>query len=128
MDADQLKSLQIAPRAGQRRPRSVRVIFLGVLLVTALGAYFAWPRKDDARRLFAGLKSRPADLAKVFLNQKCRVIPEAFSDKSYAGVVAEIAPEANRQKGTLQVKVQIRSPDRYLTPELSAKVDFLAQP
>jgi len=41
--------------------------------------------------------------------------------------VAEIAPEASRQKGTLQIKVQIRNPDKYLTPELSAKVDFLAR-
>jgi putative ABC transport system permease protein len=37
----------------------------------------------------------------------------------------KIAPEANRQKGTLQIKVQIIEPDQYLTPELSAKVDFL---
>jgi hypothetical protein len=67
-----------------------------------------------------------ADLAKVFLHQKCKVSPEAYPDKSYAGSVAEIAPEANRQKGTLQVKVQILEPDRFLTPELSARVDFLA--
>jgi HlyD family secretion protein len=39
--------------------------------------------------------------------------------------VAEIAPEANRAKGTVQVKVQILEPDRFLTPELSATVDFL---
>ena len=69
-----------------------------------------------------------ADLSKVFLKQKCRVSPEAYPDKTYDGVVAEIAPEAARQKGTLQVKVQIRNPDRYLTPELSAKVDFLGAP
>ncbi len=67
-----------------------------------------------------------SDVAKVFLNQKCRVSPEAYPDKTYEGSVAEMAPEANRQKGTLQVKVQIRNPDRFLTPELSAKVDFLA--
>ena len=66
-----------------------------------------------------------AFVAKVFLNQKCRVSPEAYPDKAYDGYVAEMAPEANRQKGTLQVKVQIRNPDRFLTPELSAKVDFL---
>ena len=42
-------------------------------------------------------------------------------------MVAERAPEASRQKGTLQVKVQIKHPDKFLTPELSAKVDFLAQ-
>jgi HlyD family secretion protein len=68
------------------------------------------------------------DLSKVSLNQKCRVTPEAFQDKSYEGYVAEMAPEANRQKGTLQVKVQIKKPDKYLTPELTAKVEFLAQP
>ena len=67
-----------------------------------------------------------ADLAKVFLNQKCKVRPEAYPSKVYAGYVAEIAPEANRQKGTLQIKVQISEPDHFLTPELSAKVDFLA--
>ena len=66
-----------------------------------------------------------ADLAKVHLNQKCRVTPEAYQDKTYDGFVAERAPEANRQKGTLQVKVQIANPDRFLTPELTAKVDFL---
>jgi HlyD family secretion protein len=66
-----------------------------------------------------------ADLAKVFLNQECRIHPEAYPDKSYRGYVAEMAPEANRQKGTLQVKVQIRDPDKFLTPELTAKVEFL---
>lgn len=68
-----------------------------------------------------------ADLSKVHLGQACRISPEAYPDKIYAGYVAEIAPEANRQKGTLQVKVQIKAPDRYLTPELSARVDFLKQ-
>jgi HlyD family secretion protein len=65
------------------------------------------------------------ELARIALGQKCRVSPEAFPDRFYDGVVAEIAPEASRQKGTLQIKVQILRPDKYLTPELSAKVDFL---
>ncbi len=69
-----------------------------------------------------------SDLAKIRLGQKCRVSPEAYRDKSYEGVVAEIAPEATRAKGTLQIKVQILQPDGFLTPELSAKVDFLAVP
>ena len=66
-----------------------------------------------------------ADVAKVSVGQKCRVSPEAYPDKTYEGYVAEKAPEANRQKGTLQVKVQIVNPDKFLTPELTAKVDFL---
>jgi HlyD family secretion protein len=67
-----------------------------------------------------------SDLARVRPKQRCRITPEAYTDKTYSGYVAEIAPEANRQKGTLQVKVQIENPDRHLTPELTAKVEFLA--
>lgn len=66
-----------------------------------------------------------SDLPKVHLQQRCRVTPEAFPDHHYGALVAEIAPEANRQKGTLQIKVQIEKPDQFLTPELSAKVEFL---
>ena len=66
-----------------------------------------------------------SDLSKVSLNQKCRISPEAYPDKRYNGYVKEIAPEADRSKGTLQIKVQVEGPDGYLTPELSARVDFL---
>ena len=68
-----------------------------------------------------------ADIPKVHLQQPCRITPEAYLDKTYAGQVAEIAPEANRQKGTLQIKVRIEKPDSFLTPELNAKVDFLSE-
>ena len=79
----------------------------------------------DPKDLQVEIDLNEADLAKVHLNQKCRVSPEAYADKVFEGYVAEIAPEANRAKGTLQIKVQIRNPDKFLTPELSAKVDFL---
>ena len=81
----------------------------------------------DPKDLQVEIDLNEADLAKVKLNQKCRVSPEAYPDKVYAGHVAEIAPEANRQKGTLQIKVQIREPDKFLTPELTARVDFLKE-
>lgn len=79
----------------------------------------------DPKDLQVEIDMNEADLAKVTLGQKCRVSPEAYLDKVYDGVVAEIAPEANRAKGTLQIKVQIQNPDSFLTPELSAKVEFL---
>ena len=79
----------------------------------------------DPKDLQVEIELNEADLSKVSLNQPCRVSPEAYPDKVYGGHVAEMAPEANRQKGTLQVKVQIHDPDHFLTPELSAKVDFL---
>jgi HlyD family secretion protein len=79
----------------------------------------------DTRDLQVEIDLNEADVAKVYLNQECRVTPEAYPEKSYRGFVAEMAPEANRQKGTLEVKVQIRDPDKFLTPELTAKVEFL---
>jgi len=79
----------------------------------------------DPKDLQVEIDMNEADLSKISLNQKCRVSPEAYPEKVYEGYVAEIAPEANRSKGTLQIKVQVRNPDKFLTPELSAKVDFL---
>lgn len=79
----------------------------------------------DLKDLQVEIDVNEADLSKISLNQKCRVIPEAYPDKAYDGYVAEIAPEADRAKGTLQIKVQIVNPDKYLTPQLSAKVEFL---
>ena len=79
----------------------------------------------DPKDLQVEIDLNEADLSKISLNQKCRVSPEAYPDKTYEGYVAEIAPEASRAKGTLQIKVQIRAPDKFLTPELSAKVEFL---
>jgi HlyD family secretion protein len=79
----------------------------------------------DLKDLQVEIDLNESDVAKVSLGQKCKVSPEAYPDRSYAGYVAEKSPEANRQKGTLQVKVQIVDPDTYLTPELNAKVDFI---
>ncbi len=79
----------------------------------------------DLKDLQVEIDLNEADVGKVEVGQKCRVSPEAYPDKTYEGYVAEKAPEANRQKGTLQVKVQIKNPDKFLTPELTAKVDFL---
>lgn len=81
----------------------------------------------DPKDLQVEIDVNEADLSKITLGQKCRVSPEAYPDKTYNGVVAEVAPEADRAKGTLQIKVQILNPDQFLTPELSAKVDFLKQ-
>ncbi len=51
---------------------------------------------------------------------------DAYPDRKWDGVIHEISPEANRQKATVQVKVQILNPDQYLRPEMNATVKFLA--
>jgi HlyD family secretion protein len=66
------------------------------------------------------------DFSKLGPKQKGMVTTDAFPDRKYDGVIAEISPEANRQKATVQVKVQILNPDEYLRPEMNATVKFLA--
>ena len=66
------------------------------------------------------------DFARLGPKQKGVVSLDAFPDRKYNGVIAEISPEANRQKATVQVKVQILNPDDHLRPEMNASVQFLA--
>jgi HlyD family secretion protein len=66
------------------------------------------------------------DFSKLSAHQKGIVTVDAFPDRKYDGSIAEISPEANRQKATVQVKVQILNPDQYLRPEMNSTVKFLA--
>jgi HlyD family secretion protein len=66
------------------------------------------------------------DFAKLGPKQAATITLDAFKDRSYKGAIAEISPEANRQKATVQVKVQITNPDAFLRPEMNATVQFLA--
>jgi len=66
------------------------------------------------------------DFAKLAPKQKGIVTVDAYPDRKYDGEIHEISPEANRQKATVQVKVQILNPDEYLRPEMNATVKFLA--
>jgi len=65
------------------------------------------------------------DFARLGPKQRGTVSVDAFPDRKYEGVIAEISPEANRQKATVQVKVQIQNPDEFLRPEMNASVRFL---
>jgi len=78
----------------------------------------------DLADLQVELDISQSEFARVSLGQSCSVVPDAFPDRRYRGVVAEIAPEANRQKATVQVKVQVQNPDAYLRPEMNARVSF----
>ncbi|MEP7274179.1 MAG: efflux RND transporter periplasmic adaptor subunit, partial [Acidobacteriota bacterium] len=66
------------------------------------------------------------DFAKLGSKQRGKIRTDAFRDRSYDGAIEEIAPEANRQKATVQVKVKVENPDEFLRPDMNASVDFLA--
>jgi len=66
------------------------------------------------------------DFNRVSPNQPCIAVTDAYPDKKYDCRVDEIAPEANRQKATVQVKVKFLKPDEFVKPEMNARVTFLS--
>lgn len=84
----------------------------------------------DLNDLQVELDIAQADFARLSPAQKAKVTTDTYPDKEYDGIIAQISPEANRQKATVQVKVQVLNPDKYpeiqLRPEMNATVKFLA--
>jgi HlyD family secretion protein len=80
----------------------------------------------DLNDLQIELDISQTDFARLKMNQRAEIIPEAYPSLRYQGFIAEIAPEANRAKATVQVKVKVESPDEQLRPEMNARVNFLA--
>lgn len=68
-----------------------------------------------------------SELTKVKLGQKAEIRIDANPDTIYEGVVDEISPQADRQKGTVQVKVRFLKPDALVITELNARVTFLGE-
>jgi HlyD family secretion protein len=80
----------------------------------------------DLNDLQVQLDINQNDFPKIMPAQACAVTADAYPDRVYQGVVAEIAPEANRQKATIEVRVKVLRPDAYLRPEMNAHASFLA--
>ena len=84
----------------------------------------------DLNDLQVELDIAQADFARLTPAQKAIVTTDTYPDKEYDGQIAQISPEANRQKATVQVKVQVLNPNKYpeiqLRPEMNATVRFLA--
>jgi HlyD family secretion protein len=82
----------------------------------------------DLRVLDVEVDVSQNEIGKVRLRQPTSIVADAFPDRIYRGWVSEMAPEANRQKATLQVKVRLENPDGVVRPEMNAKVTFLDPP
>lgn len=68
-----------------------------------------------------------AELAKVKLRQPAEIRLDSAPKQAYAGEVDEISPQADRQKGTVQVKVRIIDPDDLIKTEVTARATFLGE-
>ncbi len=86
----------------------------------------------DLTNLEADLLIQERDFSRVYVGQTCTVRTEAFPDRTYQGVVARVLPMADRNKGAIPVRVQVRVPPEedgvYLKPEMRVLVTFSNKP
>jgi len=105
-----------------------RIVETGEMVTTSFagetGAKSSVVSLADLTDLQVELDISQADFNRISRDQDCVMSPEAYPDRKYTCRIAEIAPEANRQKATIQVKVQVLKPDEYLRPEMTANVTF----
>jgi HlyD family secretion protein len=80
----------------------------------------------DLNDLLVELDISQNDFAKVVDHQPCWIVTDAYPDKKYRGTVQLIAPVANRQKATIEVRVKVEDPDGLLKPDMNATVSFLS--
>jgi len=65
------------------------------------------------------------NLGKLSLGQPAQVTLDAYPDHPYRARLRQIVPTADRQKGSVKVKVEILDRDARVLPEMSCRVVFL---
>jgi RND family efflux transporter MFP subunit len=80
----------------------------------------------DTADMRAEVDVNESDIGKVSLGMPASVVPDAYPDARFEATVVKIYPEADRQKATVKVEVQIRQPNlAMIKPEMSVKANFL---
>ena len=65
------------------------------------------------------------NVAKLTIGQPAEVALDAYPDKPYQARLRQIVPTADRQKGSVKVKIEIFGKDARVLPEMSCRVVFL---
>ncbi len=65
-----------------------------------------------------------ASLSSVVIGAPTRIFLDAYLGDAYRGRVDRIWPTANRQKGTVEVRVAFDEPDERLRPEMGVRIVF----
>ncbi|MGC2110108.1 MAG: efflux RND transporter periplasmic adaptor subunit [Candidatus Korobacteraceae bacterium] len=102
---------------------SVAPIPPGVNISTASGAIVAIA---DMNSLEAEVDVNESNVAELQPNQPAEITVQAIPNHTYKGVLRQVIPTADRTKATVTVKVSILDKDKYLRPEMSCNVTFLA--
>jgi HlyD family secretion protein len=118
-----------APVTGTILERNVEIgEFVTTSFVGERGAKGYVVSLADLNDLQVELDISQNDFARLQHDQRGVIWTDAFPDRKYDGRIFEISPEADRQKATVQVKVQVLEPDEYMRPEMNANVAFVAEP
>ena len=70
-----------------------------------------------------------ADIGKVFLGQRARIVVESFKDRKFDGAVTKIAPLGVEKDNvtTFEVRVSIRNPGGELKANMSANAEIILE-
>lgn len=79
----------------------------------------------DLSQLEAEVDVQEQDLKKVQIGNPCKIIPDAYPDRTYQGRVDRLQPVVSRQRGVVQSRITVVDPDEYLLVEMNCRVMFL---
>lgn len=64
------------------------------------------------------------NLALLALGQRAAVSAEAFPESSFEATLGYIAPAVNRERGTIEVRLDVPNPPNYLRPNMTVSVEL----
>ena len=70
-----------------------------------------------------------ADIGKVYLGQRARIVVESFKDKKFVGQVTKISPLGVEKDNvtSFEVRVSIKNPDGELKANMSANAEIILE-
>ncbi len=79
----------------------------------------------DLKQLEVNVDVEEQSLGKLRVGQPCRIIPDAYSDRSYAAKISRWQPQVNRARAVVRVILTITEPDEYLLAEMNCRAVIL---
>lgn len=86
------------------------------------GATFAIIVDLDSLEMEADINEQ--NVGKLRLGMPAEVVLDAYPDRAYKARLRQIVPTADRQKGSVKVKVELLEKDEMVLPEMSSRVYF----
>lgn len=80
----------------------------------------------DLSQLDVQVDVEEQSLGKLKVGQPCRIIPDAYSDKTYAAKISRWQPQVNRARAVVRVILTITEPDELLLAEMNCRAVILA--